>query len=381
MTADFHERADVAMQYGKLHEAIDWVEKITNADPRDFDAWIKLAALRRANRNPIAALDATNAALDIKPNEPLALLLKGALHDQMGEINRAAEVYRATLFHVENEQALSTQVSDQLAKARTFLAKLREQLVADVKASCCLDRTHENRLHRFIQNVHDRRPVFHQQPTHYRYPGLADIEFFDDAYPDLRERLRQSWQDIRDEYLTLSQQRADRIKPYVDFRPGQPMGQWKDLNQSDAWNVIHLIRHGEVDPVSAKLCPRTLEAFEVSARVDVPGVAPNLLFSLLAPRTRIPPHHGVANFRTLLHLPLIVPSGCGFRVGSETREWQEGEPWIFDDTIEHEAWNKSDLLRVILIGDLWRPELDESDKTIVRTFVRAQASADELGVM
>ncbi len=381
MNASLHDRADTALKGGNLTEALRLLEKVTQGQPQDFDAWMKLAALHRAGRNPAAALESVNAALAVRPNEFIALLLKGVLHEQLGEIGRAAEVYRATLFHAEKETALPEQIERQLDRIRVFLGTLRAQLVADVHASCALDAHHQDRLERFIQNVHDRRPVYHQEPTHYRYPGLADVEFFDRAYPDLRERLRQAWPDIRDEYLALAEQREGRKQPYVDFAPGQPMGQWKDLNRSEAWNVFHLVRYGEADAVNAKLCPRTIEAFSGPAQVDVPGITPNLLFSLLAPRTRIPPHHGVANFRTLLHLPLIVPEGCGFRVGSETRTWKVGEPWIFDDTIEHEAWNESDELRVILIGDLWRPELDEQDRAIVRTFVQAQTSADELGVM
>ena len=67
------------------------------------------------------------------------------------------------------------------------------------------------------------------------------------------------------------------------------------------------------------------------------------------------------NTRLICHLPLIVPPGCGFRVGNETREWEEGKLLIFDDTIEHEAWNESDQDRVVLIFDIWRPELSEAD--------------------
>src|SRR3546814_10408720 len=68
---------------------------------------------------------------------------------------------------------------------------------------------------------------------------------------------------------------------------------------------------------------------------------PNAMFSLLAPGKHIPPHTGVANTRLVCHLPLIVPDGCWFRVGAETREWKRGAAWVFDDKIEHEAANDS----------------------------------------
>jgi aspartyl/asparaginyl beta-hydroxylase (cupin superfamily) len=96
------------------------------------------------------------------------------------------------------------------------------------------------------------------------------------------------------------------------------------------------------------------------------------LFSALTPHTRIPPHTGVANFRLLVHLPLILPPGCGFRVGGETREWKFGEAWVFDDTIEHEAWNNSDELRVIMICDVWSPLLSDSEREAIAAVIEAR---------
>jgi aspartyl/asparaginyl beta-hydroxylase (cupin superfamily) len=95
------------------------------------------------------------------------------------------------------------------------------------------------------------------------------------------------------------------------------------------------------------------------------------MFSVLQPRTRIPPHTGVANTRLVVHLPLIVPEGCGFRVGSETRAWREGEAWVFDDTIEHEAWNDSDRPRTILICDVWNPRLSGAERDAITSVMNA----------
>ncbi len=89
------------------------------------------------------------------------------------------------------------------------------------------------------------------------------------------------------------------------------------------------------------------------------------MYSALQPRTRIPPHTGVANFRLVVHLPLVLPPGCGFRVGSETREWRIGESWVFDDTIEHEAINDSDQIRVVLIWDTWHPALTPVERRLI----------------
>ena len=97
---------------------------------------------------------------------------------------------------------------------------------------------------------------------------------------------------------------------------------------------------------------------------------------MLKPRTRIPPHTGVTNTRAIIHLPLIVPPGCGFRVGGETRTWEEGVAFAFDDTIEHEAWNDGDDLRAVLIFDVWNPHLSERECDVLRRYF---ASADASG--
>ncbi|MGH8196396.1 MAG: aspartyl/asparaginyl beta-hydroxylase domain-containing protein [Woeseiaceae bacterium] len=83
------------------------------------------------------------------------------------------------------------------------------------------------------------------------------------------------------------------------------------------------------------------------------------------------PHNGFLNSRLICHLPLIVPPGCHFRVGNEERRWERGKAWVFDDTIEHEAWNSSDETRVILIFDIWRPELSDEERNLVTALMQA----------
>jgi aspartate beta-hydroxylase len=100
--------------------------------------------------------------------------------------------------------------------------------------------------------------------------------------------------------------------------------------------------------------------------LDIPGKGPTTLFSILEPHSRIPPHSGSDNVRATVHLPLVVPEGCGFRVGSETRKFELGKAWVFDDTIEHEAWNDSEAPRAILIFDVWNPLLSEAERAAVR---------------
>jgi aspartyl/asparaginyl beta-hydroxylase (cupin superfamily) len=119
-------------------------------------------------------------------------------------------------------------------------------------------------------------------------------------------------------------------------------------------------------PAHLARCPRTAQLLKGAPQCDVAARAPTAFFSILDAATRIPPHTGITNTRLTVHLPLIVPPDCGFRVGSETREWVPGRAWVFDDTIEHEAWNGSDAPRAILIFDVWNPLLSLAERDLVR---------------
>ena len=57
-----------------------------------------------------------------------------------------------------------------------------------------------------------------------------------------------------------------------------------------------------------------------------------------------------------------MPENCALNVGGELHEWQEGRVVVFDDTYEHEAWNRSERTRVILIFDMWNPYLTEPER-------------------
>jgi aspartyl/asparaginyl beta-hydroxylase (cupin superfamily) len=130
-------------------------------------------------------------------------------------------------------------------------------------------------------------------------------------------------------------------------------------------------KDGTIDLDNAARCPKTLSALAEAPQVWVRNRSPSVLFSLLRPGAHIPPHTGLTNTRLICHLPLIVPPECGFRVGNDTRTPIEGKAWVFDDTMQHEAWNRSDRARVILLFEIWRPELTEEERALVTAMFEA----------
>lgn len=375
-TLDQREReADRAAAARDFATAARLLAAIVAEAPDRGDSWIKLASIRRMTGDKHGALDAVSGALKLNPLAFVPLLMKASLLDALGDSDGAGIIYAAALFQAPPEDRLSPGLAAQLAHARerhaAFVAR-REARFADAVTDVMdrADPAERKRIERFQSNTLRTTRPFHQQPTDFHFPQLPDIEFFDRRHFPFLAELEAATVDIRQELEGLIASEASEMVPYVQYGEGVP-NPMEDLNWSRDWSVFHLLAAGERVEANARHCPKTLALFERADQPQIPGRSPNVMFSLLAPHTRIPPHTGVSNARVVLHLPLIVPPHCGFRVGGETRNWRVGEAFVFDDTIEHEAWNDSDALRVVLIADIWRPELSPIEREAVTAVIVA----------
>jgi len=150
----------------------------------------------------------------------------------------------------------------------------------------------------------------------------------------------------------------------------RPRTEFHGLRDNPEWSTLDLWDKGKRSPLAADF-GATAAAVEATDLPRISVRAPNVLFSKLSAGARIPAHHGMINTRLVCHLPLIVPPDCGFRVGGETRQWEEGKLLIFDDTIEHEAWNEGQSERVVLIFDVWHPDLDADERRAISVMFEA----------
>jgi aspartyl/asparaginyl beta-hydroxylase (cupin superfamily) len=224
-------------------------------------------------------------------------------------------------------------------------------------------------LHRFdrcLATLVQRKRVFRQQPSFMYFPQLPAIEFYERGDFPWLDSIEAATDDIRAELIDVLTEDSASLEPYVSHgRSPSVEKKWRELHQSRRWSVYFLWREGIAYPEHIARCPRTVAALEHWPRCEVPGCSPTAVFSILDAKTRIPPHTGVNNTRLIVHLPLIVPPGCGFRVGGEEREWQPGKAFVFDDTIEHEAWNDSNDPRAVLILDIWNPAVSLAERAMV----------------
>lgn len=366
------EQADRAAAAGEFAVASSLLEQAVENDGGSLDLWMKLSAMNKASGDLKGALAAIDRALAISPLDFSALLSRAVILDRLGDPSAGDE-----FGHALAQLPPDGEVPEPMRPAVAHARKRRDEhrLLLEKRLTGCLpaglDEAARARAERFIANRTRRTRHYHQEPSDFHYPGLPEIEFHDrELFPGLAA-FERATADIRAEFDALIAAEAAEMVPYIQYPERVPMRQWKELNNNRKWTAIHLLQNGRRVDANARHCPKTLAAIAGMDQLQVPGASPNAMFSLLAPRTRIPPHTGVANTRLVCHLPLIVPPNCGFRVGETTREWRVGDAFVFDDTIEHEAWNDSDELRVVLIIDLWPPALGASDRAAVSAVIGA----------
>ena len=238
-------------------------------------------------------------------------------------------------------------------------------------AETALDADEKARFARFQSNVLRKTRPWHSEPSHFHYPGLREREYHERTLFPWLAQLEAATELIRQDFERVMASERAELVPYIQYPDEVPLRQWAELNRNRAWTAIHLVQNGVTIDANVRHCPATMALLAGLNQPAVPGRGPNAMFSLLAPGAHIPPHTGVANTRLVCHLPLIVPPGCWFRVGAETRAWEVGKAWVFDDTIEHEALNPSDQLRVILIVDSWHPDLSPAEREAVAAVIAA----------
>lgn len=356
----------VLMKVGRHGEAADAFARAIEADSDAASLHLNLATALENAGQPEAALAAIDQALERDAYMLPALLRKARLLELLGQADHAVRCYRALFQALPPTGGLGSEYDDALQHGRALVARDggdrrdRLNLIPQIAAA----RSAGARA--YLDQICGLRKVYPSNPTGPHFPFLPAIEFFDRRLMPWLVTLEQACDTITQELLCLWREDAPGFQPYIRYDPTKPLNQWRDLNESRRWSAFSFWDSGQPNEANCARCPATAQLLASLPMFDIHRKAPAALFSVLAPKTRIPPHTGTTNTRAIVHLPLVVPNGCGFRVGGDTRQWVKGEAWAFDDTIEHEAWNDSDQPRAILILDIWNPLLSAEDREIVR---------------
>jgi aspartate beta-hydroxylase len=367
------------IQRGDAVKARELFQRATLADPNHPALWSNLAASLHALRLPQEEMAAIERALALEPQHLTAILQKGTLIEDQGDARNAARIYRHALAIVPPDVTPPEMVRTALERARAAvrrddaaLAAALEERLAAIRAQRA--RGPYRRVDKCIDLLTGKRSRYAPQPTFLYFPDLPTPEYFDGVEFPWLGAIEAAADEIRGELATVLSSDEAGLQPYVAYPEGVPLQQWRELNKSRRWSAYFLWNEGVAQPEHLARCPRTAQMLQSAPQCDVAAHGPNAFFSILEARTRIPPHTGVTNARVTVHVPLIVPPDCGFRVGSETREWIPGKAWVFDDTFEHEAWNGSDTPRALLIFDIWNPYLSEDERELVRAAIETVGS-------
>jgi aspartate beta-hydroxylase len=360
-----------ALQRGDAAGALELLRAAREVAPKDQVLLMTLAAACRQRNDAEGEIDAIQSTLINDAYFLPGLLAKAGWLARHTSRAAAARMYANALQVAPPQPHWPANLKASLEHAQREVTSFRndygKHLDATLEAAYAkLPPDTVNRWHEAASIMAGHTQPYQQVCNQLHVPRLPPLPYHERRNFPFLAALEEKTDLIREELLNALAADKDKFSPYIAYEPGAPVNQWQELNHSLRWSVLKLWAGGQPDAANLARCPETAKAIAALPLVEIDGLCPNVMFSALAPKSRIPPHNGETNARLVAHLPLIVPEKCRYRVGYEWREWHVGETLIFDDTIEHEAINDSDELRVVLIFDLWNPYLAPEEREMVR---------------
>ena len=348
----------------------EFFERLVATGRGDAATYLALARECARTRDHAAALAAVDRALALEPRNLLALIVKADQLAALGDERSASSFYRAAANLAPSAREMPAAVRDEVARAASMCERYAQRFERHLRERLGRHLVAGSRFNDSLDILSGKKSVYFQEPRVYFLPGLPQLQFYPrEPFPWL-ERLEAATQDIRAELLNILKEDS-AFSPYIRRSDRRPHLDAAGLLENPAWSAFYLWQHGELVQENTARCPRTVRALDGVPFASVKNRSPSVMFSLLKPGAHIPPHTGEVNTRLVCHLPLIVPENCHLRVGNETRQVVAGQAWLFDDTIEHEAWNRSNQTRVILLFEVWRPELTDEERAQVTALFEA----------
>ncbi len=380
--------ARIAAAEKKLDDCIALLERAVELAPENLEYLARLAAAFERTRDVDGALDTYAAVLEIEPENVPALMRTGALYAAKHDLDAAARAYqRVVLLRGPAAPALRNKnLPDGL---RRQLQLMHDTLSARYRA--LFDETWQYLTNRYaaadlerirlafsmpLAERHRRYAHPAQRPEFLMFPGLAPRGWFEREELPWVPAVESASETVLAEYLAL-REHDGAFEPYIKGGAGSsamtPLGtDFSSLADQPSWRSFHLNKAGRIDAHCAR-CPQTAALMEAMPLAQADDYMPEIFFSVLAPGAHIVPHYGQMNVRLTVHLGLIVPDDCAIRVGDETRTWQPGRVLAFDDSFEHEAFNRADTDRVVLIFEVWHPDLAEAEIDGLQHFFRTRS--------
>jgi aspartyl/asparaginyl beta-hydroxylase (cupin superfamily)/cell division septum initiation protein DivIVA len=363
-----------ALRRGDALQARALLQRAAEGGRNDATVMLGLARACQALADEKGLSAALDRLLAAEPRNIPGLILRADSYAAAGDTRSAASFYLAAIRAAPPAAQAPPELAQELRRAQQMCDRYAQQykdyLSQSLAAKGFDARRSSPRFAQSLDVVLGKKQIYLQQPRYYYFPGLPQIQYYERTDFPWMDTLEAATDDIRDELIEVLKDEG-AFHPYVTGDANRPRKEQMGMLNNPAWSAFFLVKNGDVVPDNAARCPKTLRALESAPLARVPYRSPSILFSLLKPGAHIPPHNGLVNTRLVCHLPVLVPGKCDFRVGNDVREWEYGKAWAFDDTMEHEAWNRTDQTRVVLLFDIWRPELTEEERRLVVSLFEA----------
>ena len=370
-----------ALRTGRTQQALDLLERAVSAAPDDPMTRHHLGRAYESAPDLRKAADAQAEAVRLEPAFFIARLHLASCLERLGRQQEALIQYKRTLDDAQGQgrwlnpettpPALRPLVTQAVIAVRTGRKQLFQALFAPLREK--YGRDSMDRVERCVRiYLNEEPPVYpdpRQKPSFLLFPGLPTSAYIERAALSWVEDLEAQTPAVLAELQKLLPSAAGRERVFgSDALEAQNL---RGLEAPPSWNGYYFYRHGERREENCQSCPDTSRALDALPLARVREHGPEVLFSVFTTGTHLLPHRGVTNTRVVGHLPLLVPEDCALKVGGEIHEWQPGKVVVFDDTYEHEAWNRSPRTRVVLIFDTWNPYLSEAERAAVTDLVTA----------
>lgn len=377
-------------QRGNFEQALSLLALAADADPEVPAIELQRGAVELSMGNFRAAAVSIEHGLQKAPGAFVARLRLGIALEQVGEHDKALRTYFRAINAAQQQGRWLDDATTapslrgpvqyainyvQQGRSRLFhaaLDPLRERYGTDA-----LVRVEES-LAVYLGLREAGIPDSRQRPTFFYFKGIPSQPFYPRHRFPWADKLDQATHAVRDELDALLRQNLE-LEAFLGSRDRAATANLLQgsRGREPVWDAFFFYRHGKRHDENCERCPATAGLLDSLPLVKVRDHAPETLFSVLKPGTHILPHRGVTNTRLVTHLPLIIPADCALRVGGEIHAWQAGRCVTFDDTFEHEAWNRSDETRVVLILDSWNPDLSEVERVAVTDLVETIGDFNE----
>lgn len=366
-----------AMEQGEFPIAEKHLAVLSRLYPDNSILMIKLGYVQEKQGKLKKALATYLNCHTAYPENPIIYLYLGYIHGLLGDEKKAAEIF-----------SLGEDIDSNLLKAHLItgtgdIMRVRS-LAGDRVVRKILTKLHLKtikardkggdlkRIQAAIWPQTDDREYQYrekqQQPHLFYIPDLRPRPVYGREDLDWAENIESHFKDIKQEVLANFDLKGDG-KPYIPSDMPLDGEGWEKIVGKMTWASIHLYNQGKPDKDNIAKFPLLMQVLKDIPLAQIEGNPSEIFLSVLEPGARIPAHFGVSNNLMTIHFPLVVPEGCGLGVRDQVLSQKEGEVLAFDDTFTHEAWNESNAIRVVLIFEVWHPDLTDKEKeAITATF-------------